>query len=80
MGSLTQIHFTAQNVSDWRGAVTAKLDIRKMFHLLLMEKGIFAAERGAFNISAPMDEEEIGKTKEAVRGWLHDLTGSCENL
>lgn len=73
MGSLAQIHFTNQQVKDWRGAATGRLDIRELFHLLLMDKGIFAASRGMFNISTPMSEKEINEASTAVKSCLLEL-------
>lgn len=73
MGSLAQIHFTDQEVKDWRGAATGRLDVRELFHLLLMDKGIFAASRGMFNISTPMSEKEIKEASTAVKSCLLEL-------
>lgn len=73
MGSLTQIHFTPQKVTSWRGAARANLDIRNIFHLSLLEKGIFPAARGMFNISTPMGESEIDMAVNAVESTLENL-------
>jgi glutamate-1-semialdehyde 2,1-aminomutase len=72
-GSLVQIHFTKEEVRNWRGAATARVDIRTLLHLLLLDRGIFAAPRGMFNISTPMKEREIDEVKDAVKNCLLEL-------
>jgi glutamate-1-semialdehyde 2,1-aminomutase len=72
-GSLVQIHFTANKVKDWRSAATANVDLRSIFHLLLMGNGIFAATRAFFNISTPMHEPEISKLIHAAQCALTDM-------
>ncbi len=69
-GSLAQIHFTDREVKDWRSAATARADLRTIFHLLLLERGIFAATRGFFNISTPMGETEVSKLIDAAKSSL----------
>jgi len=73
MGSLGQIHFTGQQVSDWRGAATGRIDIRSILHLLLMDRGIFIATRAAFNVSTAMGEQEIQKVCEALNESLLEM-------
>jgi len=73
VGSLAQIHFTKEEVKDWRSAATGRLDIRTLLHLLLMERGIFAATRGMFNLSTPMGENEIKEVRTAVKSCLEEL-------
>ena len=72
-GSLAQIHFTDREVKDWRSAATAKTDLRTIFHLLLLEKGIFAAPRGFFNISTPMGATEVDKLMDAAQSSLTEM-------
>jgi len=73
VGSLAQIHFTREEVKDWRGASTGRLDIRALLHLLLMDRGIFAATRGMFNLSTPMGEAELEGVCQAMKGSLEEL-------
>jgi len=79
-GSLAQIHFTNQEVSDWRTAATGRVDMRTIFHLLLMNRGIFAAARGMFNISTPMGEKEIHEASTAVRDCLVEMRPYIEKM
>ena len=79
-GSLSQIHFTMEDVKDWRSAATARVDIRTILHLLLMDQGIFAAGRGMFNISTPMREKEIIEARTALKTSLVELRGYVEKV
>jgi glutamate-1-semialdehyde 2,1-aminomutase len=69
-GSLAQIHFTDQPVIDWRSAATARVDLRTVFHLLLLDKRIFAAPRAFFNISTPMSAKEIDELTSGAESSL----------
>jgi len=72
-GSLGRIHFTNQEVKDWRSASTGRADIRRMLHLLFINKGIFLSTTGAFNISTVMDEQGINKAAAALESCLLEL-------
>jgi glutamate-1-semialdehyde 2,1-aminomutase len=72
-GSLVQIHFTKEEVKDYRSAATARVDIRSLLFLMLMDKGIFPAARCMFNISTPMDNKEIEQASTALRDCLFEL-------
>jgi glutamate-1-semialdehyde 2,1-aminomutase len=72
-GSLAQVHFTKEEVRDWRSASTARVDIRSMLNLLLMDKGIFPAGRLMFNISTPMGEKEVEEAGTALKNCLIKL-------
>ena len=72
-GSLAQIHFTDQKVIDWRSAATARVDLRTIFHLLLMQQGIYAATRAFFSISTPMGGREVDKLTAAARSSLIEM-------
>jgi len=78
-GSLVQIHFTDREVNDWRSAATARTDLRAIFHLLLLEKGIFSATRAFFNISTPMGTAEIDKLIDAAQSSLTQMRPYIEN-
>ena len=78
-GSLAQIHFTDREVKDWRSAATAKVDLRTILHLLLLEKGIFCAARAFFNISTPMGEPEVNKLIDAAKRCLIEMRPYIEN-
>lgn len=72
-GSLSQIHFTKEEVKEWRSAATARVDLRTMLQLLFMDRGIFPAARMMLNISTPMREEEIEEAAQALKSSLIEL-------
>jgi len=72
-GSLAQLHFTKQEVTDWRTASTGRLDIRSLLHLWLLDHGIFPAARMMFNISTPMSEKEIDELGVTITNGLLEL-------
>lgn len=80
VGSLIQVHFTRDEVIDWRSAAAANVELRSLFHLLLLEYGIFAATRTFFNISTPMGAAEISKLIEAARAALTRMKPIIEQV
>jgi glutamate-1-semialdehyde 2,1-aminomutase len=79
-GSLAQVHFTKEEVRDWRSASTAKVDIRSLLHLLLLDKEIFPAGRLMFNISTPMSEKEVEVVGTTLKDCLVDLKPYIEKV
>ena len=78
-GSLAQIHFTERQVKDWRSAATGRTDLRAIFHLLLLEQGIFSATRAFFNISTPMGPTQVHKLVAASQNALTAMRPYIEN-
>jgi glutamate-1-semialdehyde 2,1-aminomutase len=61
-GSLLNIHMIAEKPYDYETAYEANKDIGKLWHLEMLNRGIFPAQRGLFVISTVMTEEVIDKT------------------
>jgi glutamate-1-semialdehyde 2,1-aminomutase len=59
IGSLTGVHFTANEVRDYRSAARGAKDVLHFLHLFLLNHGIYAAPRGDFYVSTPMEERHI---------------------
>jgi len=73
-GSLQQIHFTPEPISTASTAFfTIDRDILRLFHLSLMNKGIFIPNRGFFAVSTPMGEAEIERAVKASAETLAEL-------
>ncbi len=73
-GSLQQLHFTPEPIHHAATAfLTQDRDILRLFHLSLMNKGIFIPNRGFFSISTPMTQAEIDKAMEATAETLTEL-------
>jgi glutamate-1-semialdehyde 2,1-aminomutase len=75
-GSLAYVHWTsnlvreAADVVRWKGQAA---DLPRLLHLELLNQGIFAANRGMFNLSTPMGEAEVERCLAAFRSALYTL-------
>ena len=80
-GSLQQIHFSPEPISTASTAFfTIDRDILRLFHLSLMNKGIFIPNRGFFAVSTPMGEAEINRAVEASAETLTELKPLIEEI
>jgi glutamate-1-semialdehyde 2,1-aminomutase len=80
-GSLQQLHFTSEPVFDAQTAFfTQDRDLLRLFHLSLMNKGIFIPNRGFFAISTPMSEAETDKAVKATAECLSELKPLIEQI
>ena len=73
-GSLQQLHFTPEPIHTASTAFfTINRDVLRLFHLSLMNKGIFIPNRGFFSVSTPMTEAETDRAVEAATECLSEL-------
>ena len=73
-GSIRQIHFTPEPVTHAAvSLITQDRDISRLFHLAILNRDIFAAKRGAYHVSTPMTQTEIGKAVTATADALSEL-------
>jgi len=73
-GSLQQIHFTPEPVFTASTAYfTQDRDVLRLFHLSMMNKGMFIGSRGFYSVTTPMSEAEIEKALEATVECLSEL-------
>jgi glutamate-1-semialdehyde 2,1-aminomutase len=73
-GSLQQVHFTNEPIHTATTAFfTINRDLLRLFHLSLMNKGIFIPNRGFFSVSTPMSENEINQAVAAAEEVLSEL-------
>lgn len=80
-GSLQQIHFTPEPISTASTAfLTIDRDLLRLFHLSLMNKGIFIPNRGFFAVSTPMGEAEIERAVTASAEILTELRPLMEEI
>lgn len=70
LGSLAQVHFTAERVTDYRSARRASQAIWSTLHLALMIGGLVMAPRGMFAVSTPMTEREIDLALDGFKNAL----------
>lgn len=73
LASLVNLHLTDRPVTDYRGAAASDRAELEMLHLSLLNRGIFAAPRGMFNISTPMTEADVDRAIAAVREGLREV-------
>ncbi len=75
-GSFGAIHFTGGPVRNYRDAARSNQQLKKVFHLALLQEGLFFAPRLMFCISTPMSEAtlaEIDGRFERALGRLEDV-------
>ena len=75
-GSLVYVHWTAEKLTSAADVVRWKqkaAELPRLMHLELLNQGIFAANRGMFNISSPMTSVEIDAALAAFRSALFTL-------
>jgi len=73
-GSLRQIHFTPEPVTHAAiSLMTQDMDIRRLFHLAMLNRGIFVPARNMYDVSMPMTQTEINKAVTATADVLSEL-------
>jgi glutamate-1-semialdehyde 2,1-aminomutase len=73
-GSLQQIHFTPEPVFTASTAYfTQDRDVLRLFHLSMMNKGVFIGSRGFYSITTPMSQAEVDKALETTAECLTEL-------
>ena len=75
-GSLAYVHWTEGSITSPADVARWKqkaAELPRLLHMELLNLGIFSANRGMFNISTPMTDNEIAQTLETFRAVLHTL-------
>ena len=81
MGSLQAIHFTDKVLMDWKSSTReVNKDLQHLFHLAMLERGIFTAARGLWVMSTPMTQREIDTAVKAVDDVLTELKPTIGEL
>jgi len=73
LGSLAQVHWCGEemkNAQDTIRVAKSTGDLRKLMHLELLNRGVFAAPRGLYGLSTPTTENVIDRVIEAFEGTL----------
>ncbi len=70
IGSLYNIHFTKVEIIDYRTALTSNREAKTLLHIALINRGIFIAKRGMFNISTVMTKGEIEEFTNSLRSCI----------
>ncbi|MFC2063252.1 aspartate aminotransferase family protein [Chloroflexota bacterium] len=72
-GSLHQVHFTSEPVTHAAVSASQNKELLHLFHLSMLNKGIYIPARCMFSVSTPMGESEIIKTMNAVHNIISEL-------
>lgn len=82
MGSLIKVHFSANDVVDYRSAFQDEETARRLsvFVRGLLNRGVLLASYGLFALSTPMTNADIDEIGRAVEGALDDTLKTCESL
>jgi glutamate-1-semialdehyde 2,1-aminomutase len=81
IGSLQNIHFSPVPVVDGRTSRESNNpDLMHLFHLSLLNRGIFTPDRGLFCISSPMTDKEIAAAVQAVDDTVTELKPHIERI
>jgi glutamate-1-semialdehyde 2,1-aminomutase len=65
VGSLANVHFTAEPVRDFDSAQASDPVAAAVYHLGLLNRGVFIAPRGMMAVAAVADEEDVATIVEA---------------
>jgi len=72
-GSLHQIHFTPEPVTNAAVSANQDMDIKQLFHLAMLIRGMFTQKRVQYNVSMPMTQTEINEAVAATADGLSEL-------
>ncbi len=70
VGSLLNIHFTSEEVLDYRSSLKADKELNFLLYLSMLNRGIWIAPRLMVNISTPMSSKETEKFLEILKDAL----------
>jgi glutamate-1-semialdehyde 2,1-aminomutase len=73
-GSLFGIHWSAEPVTDYRGAQRSNKSLSYKFFLHALNAGIFFTGRGGGCLSMPMTDTEIGAFLDVLEAFLQKIT------
>jgi glutamate-1-semialdehyde 2,1-aminomutase len=73
MGSLWTMHFTTNEVRDYRSMASSHAGLQRLVHLGLLNRGIFTAKRGMAVTSTPMSAGDIDVFVSAFADLLGEL-------
>jgi len=69
-GSIMSIHFCRRSIGRPEDLADEPVQLKRLFHLDLLERGVYAAARGQINLSLPMGKPEFDSIASAVEAAL----------
>jgi len=70
IGSMMNVHMCAGPIMSYADTARGNAKLRELLHFDLLERGIWCARRGMFNLSLPMNELDLQKLIDAVGEFI----------
>ena len=72
LGSIMTLHFRAGPITNPRQSEHEDPRLKRLFHLAMLERGIYLTPRGMIVLSLPMGDPETGALTNAVADFLDE--------
>ncbi len=72
LGSIMALHFRPGPITDPRQSEDEDPRLKRLFHLAMLERGIYLTPRGMIVLSLPMGDPEIAALTSAVEDYLDE--------
>jgi glutamate-1-semialdehyde 2,1-aminomutase len=73
VGSIANVHFTAEPVRDFDAAQRADMTAAAAYHLGLLNRGVFIAPRGMMAVSIVTEDADVANVVDASAEIFSDL-------
>jgi glutamate-1-semialdehyde 2,1-aminomutase len=70
LGSMMNVHMCAGPIRNYAEAARGGGQLRDLLYFDLLERGIWCARRGMFNLSLPMQDSDCESLTDAIRDFL----------
>ena len=70
LGSMFTVHFRDGEIDDYADVQAGRNELRPLFQLDLIERGIYIGQRGMFNLMLPLTDEDFDAVEAAVDEFL----------
>ncbi|USG66860.1 aspartate aminotransferase family protein [Brevibacillus ruminantium] len=74
VGSMLNLHFTEHPPADYTSTISPHKGLSKVVHLELLNRGIFTAPRGMWNLSTVMEEADIDQAIDAFTDVMSKIS------
>ncbi len=74
-GSMFTVHFRAGEIADFDAVQAGRNELRPLFQLDLIARGIYIGRRGMFNLMLPLDDADFDVIEAAVDEFLASRRG-----
>ncbi len=70
LGSMFTVHFRDGEINDYADVQAGRNELRPLFQLDMIERGIYIGQRGMFNLMLPLSDEDFDAVEAAVDEFL----------